>query len=329
MMIREAYLRQIEQWQDQKIIKVITGIRRCGKSTVLQQYQEYLVRNGVSEEQIISINFEDLAYEELLDYHKLYQYLLSKILPDQKMYIFLDEIQRVPDFEKVVDSLYIKDQIDVYITGSNAFLLSGDLATLLSGRYIEINMLPLSFQEYRNVVNGVNVDETFAQYLKFGGMPYAAQLGHDAHRIHTYLEGIYNTILIKDIEEREKRKHKDPNKRRITDVILLKNISRYLASTVGSPVSLNNIAGYITSTGRKVSASTVADYVEALCEPYIFYAVQPMNVSGKQLLNTPCKYYIADLGLRNYILPRQNYDLGFSLENVVYFELIRRGFEVN
>lgn len=328
MIIRKEYLHQLEQWKDQKIIKVITGIRRCGKSTLLQQFQDFLIQTGISEKQIIAINFEDLAFEELLDYQKLYAYITARLLTGKRMYVFLDEIQKVQDFEKVVDSLYIKDSVDVYITGSNAFLLSGDLATFLSGRYIEINMLPLAFREYMDEVNGENPDQVFAQYMKFGGMPYVAQLGQDANRIDTYLEGIYNTILIKDIEDREKRRTDDPNKRRINDVTLLKNISRFLASTVGSPVSLNKIAGYITSTGRKVSPTTVAEYVEALCEPYIFYRVQPINVSGKQLLDTVCKYYIADLGLRNYILPRQNYDLGFSLENVVYLELLRRGFEV-
>ena len=190
MIIRKEYLHQLEQWKDQKIIKVITGIRRCGKSTLLQQFQDFLIQTGISEKQIIAINFEDLAFEELLDYQKLYAYITARLLPGKRMYVFLDEIQKVQDFEKVVDSLYIKDSVDVYITGSNAFLLSGDLATFLSGRYVEINMLPLAFREYMDEVNGENPDRVFAQYMKFGGMPYAVQLGQDANRIDTYLEGI-------------------------------------------------------------------------------------------------------------------------------------------
>ncbi len=328
MIVRKEYLDQLRQWQDEKIIKVITGIRRCGKSTLLKEFQELLMEQGISKEQIISINFEDLAYEELQDYKKLYKYIEERIIPEKPVYIFLDEIQKVEQFEKVVDSLYIKDNIDVYITGSNAFLLSGELATLLSGRYIEINMLPLSFREYVEATDTENLDEGFSEYLQYGGMPYSITLGKDQNRIDTYLEGIYNTILIKDIEERAGRKERDPNRRKISDISLLKNIARFLAGSVGSPISQKKIAGYIASTGRKVSQSTISDYVEALVEPYIFYEVQPINVSGKQLLKNVSKYYIADLGIRNFILPKQRYDLGFSLENTVYFELRRRGYEV-
>jgi len=328
MIIRKEYLEQLRQWQDEKIIKVITGIRRCGKSTLLKEFQGLLIEQGISKEQIISINFEDLAYEELQTYKKLYQYIENQIVADKPVYIFLDEIQKVDQFEKVVDSLYIKDNIDIYITGSNAFLLSGELATLLSGRYIEINMLPLSFREYVEARENKNYDRCFTEYLKYGGMPYTVSLGQDQNRIDTYLEGIYNTILIKDIEERAARKENDSNKRKINDISLLKNIARFLAGSVGSPISQRKIAGYITSTGRKISQSTISDYVEALVEPYIFYEVRPINVSGKQLLKNVSKYYIADLGIRNFILPKQRYDLGFSLENTIYFELLRRGFEV-
>lgn len=328
MIQRREYLDLLDQWKDEKVIKVITGIRRSGKSTLLAEYQEKIQCEGVSKEQIISINFEDLAYEDLLDYKKLYQYITERIGKLRPVYIFLDEVQKVNQFEKVVDSLYIKEGVDVYITGSNAFLLSGELATLLSGRYVEINMLPLSFREYLDATDGGDPDRVFSDYLKFGGFPYAAMLGKDTNRVDTYLEGIYNTILIKDIEEREMRKSDDPNKRKINDVSLLKNIARFLAGSVGSPISVKKIAGYITSMGRKVSQSTVADYVEALVEPYIFYEVRPINVSGKQLLKNVSKYYISDLGLRNLILPKQQYDLGFSLENVIFFELKRRGYEV-
>ncbi|MGN1382805.1 MAG: ATP-binding protein [Eubacterium sp.] len=328
MIQRKEYLSLLDQWKDEKVIKVITGIRRSGKSTLLQEYQDKLMADGVDRKQIISINFEDLAYEELCDYRKLYQFIMDRMDLTEPVYIFLDEIQNVDGFEKVVDSLYIKDNVDIYITGSNAFLLSGELATLLSGRYIEINMLPFSFREYMDVSGDTDPDRTFTDYLKFGGFPYAVMLGRDTNRVDTYLEGIYNTILIKDIEDREIRKSADPNKRKINDVTLLKNISRFLAGSVGSPISEKKIAGYITSTGRKVSQSTISDYVEALVEPYIFYEVRPINVEGKQLLKNVSKYYISDLGLRNYILPKQRYDLGFSLENVIYFELRRRGYEV-
>ncbi|MFC2661660.1 MAG: ATP-binding protein [Eubacterium sp.] len=328
MIQRKEYLSLLDQWKDEKVIKVITGIRRSGKSTLLREYQDKLLADGVDRKQIISINFEDLAYEELCDYRKLYRFIMDRMDLSEPVYIFLDEIQNVEKFEKVVDSLYIKDNVDIYITGSNAFLLSGELATLLSGRYIEINMLPFSFREYMDASGDTDPDRTFSDYLKFGGFPYAVMLGRDVNRVDTYLEGIYNTILIKDIEERERRKSTDPNGRKIKDVNLLKNISRFLAGSVGSPISEKKIAGYITSTGRKVSQSTISDYVEALVEPYIFYEVRPINVNGKQLLKKVSKYYISDLGLRNYILPKQRYDLGFSLENVIYFELRRRGYEV-
>ncbi|MGN0194525.1 MAG: ATP-binding protein [Pseudoramibacter sp.] len=328
MIIRKEYLDLLNQWKDEKIIKVITGIRRCGKSTLLKEFQDQLMQQGIQESQIISINFEDLAFEELQDYHQLYQYIINQMSSNQVYYIFLDEIQKVSQFEKVVDSLYIKENVDIYITGSNAFLLSGELATLLSGRYIEINMLPFSFREYAQAMNIKNEDQAFTEYMRFGGMPYAVTLGKDQNRVDTYLEGIYNTILIKDIEEREMRKAVNKNGRKINDVSLLKNISRFLAGSVGSPISMKKIAGYITSTGRKVSQTTIADYVKALVEPYIYYEVQPINVSGKQLLKNVSKYYIADLGIRNYILPKQRYDLGFSLENIIYFELKRRGYEV-
>lgn len=233
MIIRKEYLEQLRQWQNEKIIKVITGIRRCGKSTLLKEFQEFLIEQGISEEQIISINFEDLAYEELQDYKKLYKYIEERIIPEKPIYIFLDEIQKVEQFEKVVDSLHIKDNVDVYITGSTAFLLSGELATLLSGRYIEINMLPLSFREYVEATDNENSDEEFRDYLQYGGMPYSVTLGKNQNQIDTYLEGIYNTILIKDIEERSVRKESDPNRRKISDVSLLKNIARFLAGSVG------------------------------------------------------------------------------------------------
>ena len=329
MVQRHEYLDQLKKWQDEKVIKVITGIRRCGKSTLLTMFQEYLKTQGIADDQIISINFEDLAYEHLLDYKELYAYINERIHKNKQTYIFLDEIQQVENFQKAVDSLHIKENTDVYITGSNAYLLSGELATLLSGRYVEINMLPLSFAEYCELKQGGDKDALFAEYMKNGGLPYIATLNGDSDMVDTYLEGIYNTIIVKDIEERQKRKETDQNKRKITDIALLKNISKFLAGSIGSPLSVKSIADYITSGGRKVSQNTVSDYLEALTEPYFFYPVERFDVLGKQLLKMNGKMYIVDLGLRRHLLARQRYDLGFSLENIVYFELLRRGYKVN
>lgn len=328
MIQRKDYLERLKQWKDEQVIKVITGIRRCGKSTLLTIYQEYLRTQGVADDQIISINFEELEYESLLDYRALYEYVKERLHKEKTTYIFLDEIQQVEGFQKAVDSLYVKPNVDIYITGSNAYLLSGELATLLSGRYVEINMLPLSFAEFCEVKQGSDKERLFAEYMRNGALPYVAKLSDVNDKVDMYLEGIYNTIIIKDIEERQKRKEKDPNKRKVTDVALLKNISKFLASSVGSPVSIKSIADYITSSGRSVSQSTVSDYVEALVEPYIFYPAERYDVLGKQLLKTNQKMYIVDLGIRRHLLPRKRYDLGFSLENVVFFELLRRDFEV-
>ena len=243
-------------------------------------------------------------------------------------YIFLDEIQNVPLFEKVVDSLYVKDNTDVYITGSNAYMLSSDLATLLSGRYVEISMLPLSFREYV-IVTGMQREAAFTEYMKTGGIPYVAVMNRTDEKVEQYLEGIYNTVIVKDIEERQARREQDGGKRKITDITLLKTIARYLASVVGSPVSMKSITDYLISSGRKVSPNTVNDYVNALTESFVFYPVERFDIVGKQLLKVNKRMYIVDLGLRTHILPRKHYDLGFSIENIVYFELLRRGYRVN
>lgn len=329
MVERKEYIEKIKKWREKDVIKVVTGIRRCGKSTLLEQYRDYLIGTGVSSEQIIFINFEDLEFEELLDYHKLYSYIKERLIPDRYTYIFLDEIQKVESFEKAVDSLYIKEKTDIYITGSNAYMLSGELATLLSGRYVEISMLPLSFSEYCQLKEKNNYDELFAEYMQNGGFPYIAQIDDSKEKADMYLEGIYNTIIIKDIEERQKRRENDPNKRKITDLSLLRNIAKFLASSVGNPVSIKSISDYITSSGRKVSANTVNDYLDALVEAFIFYPVERYDIVGKQTLKMNQKLYIVDTGIRRYLLPRRNYDLGFSLENIVFLELLRRGFKVN
>lgn len=329
MVERKAYLEQLRKWRDQPVIKVVTGIRRCGKSTLLDMFRDELRAQGVTDDRIVSVNFEELEYEDLLDYKALYHYVKERLHKSETTYVFLDEIQQVENFQKAVDSLYVKANVDVYITGSNAYLLSGELATLLSGRYVEINMLPLSFAEYCEIKTEGDKEALLAEYMKNGGLPYVSLLDNNTDMIDTYLEGIYNTIIVKDVEERQRRKEQDPNKRKITDIALLKNISKFLASSIGSPVSVKSIADYLTSSGRKISQNTVDDYVNALIEPYIFYPAERYDVLGKQLLKKNQKMYMVDLGLRRYLLTRQRYDLGFSLENIVFFELVRRGYRVN
>lgn len=323
MIERKEYLKQLLSWKDQSVIKVLTGIRRCGKSTILKLYQEYLLNNGIDPSQIISINFEELEYEDLQDYKKLYQYIKDRLVENKMMYIFLDEIQNVPSYEKVVDSLHVKENIDIYITGSNSYIFSGQLATYLSGRYIEIPVLPLSFKEVYNPQT--NKEEAFQKYIKTGGFPYIHQIQLLNEQIDMYLEGIYNTVIVKDIEERINRK----NSKSVTDIALLKAISKYLSSVVGSPVSIRSITNYFKSNERTTSPNTISNYVEALCESYLYYPVEVMDVSGKEVLKSNKKYYIVDPGIRNYILPKQFYDLGFTIENIVYLELLRRRYNVN
>lgn len=326
MIKRVDYLNSLEKWRDEKVIKVVTGMRRCGKSTLLLQFQNRLVETGIETTQIISLNFEKLEYEDLQDYKKLYSYLKNRLISDKKNYIFLDEVQRVKHFEKVVDSLYVMDNVDIYITGSNSQMLSSELATFLSGRYVEIKMLPLSFKEFFSICD-LSIDDSFVEYMRYGGLPYVTTMEKDSDKVEMYLEGIYNTVLVKDIEDRQNRKNL--GMRAITDISLLKSISKYLSSVVGNMVTVKSITNYLVSGGRKVSPNTVSDYIEALCDSFIFYEVDRFDIVGKELLKNNKKYYIVDLGLRNYILPRKNYDLGFGLENIVYFELLRRGYRVN
>lgn len=327
MVQRKEYLEKLIGWKDDDVIKVVTGIRRCGKSTLLMQYQDYLKSIGIEENQIIAVNFEELEYEELCDYKKLYAYIKDRLVADKITYIFLDEIQKVPSFEKVVDSLYVKPNIDIYITGSNAYMLSGDLATLLTGRYVEISMLPLSFSEYMQL-SDKDKESAFADYIKYGGLPFVATMDRTDDKVDTYLEGIYNTVIVKDIEDRQKRQESNSDKRKINDIPLLKTIAKYLSSVIGSPVSLRGITNYLVSSGRKISANTVSNYVNALIESFIFYPAERFDIVGKQLLKANKKYYMVDLGIRNHILPRKYYDLGFSVENIVFFELLRRGCKV-
>ncbi len=328
MIERTNYIEKLLGWKDEQMIKVVTGIRRCGKSTLLRQYQDVLRQRGVSEEQIISINFEELENEPLLDYHALYDYIKARLCGGRMTYIFLDEIQKVPFYEKSVDSLYVKENTDIYLTGSNAYMLSGDLATLLTGRYVELSMLPLSFGEYCRAA-GCTGEAALNEYMRYGGMLYIAAMDKTPDKADTYLEGIYNTVIVRDIEDRQARRETDPAKRKVTDIALLKSIARFLAGSVGSPISIKSVSDYLISGGRKVSPNTVDDYMEALRESFVFYPVERFDIVGKQLLRANKKWYIVDLGLRNHILPRSNYDLGFSIENIVYFELLGRGYQVN
>lgn len=328
MIERKEYLEKLSDWKDKNIIKVITGIRRCGKSTLLKMFANELLHNEVKKEQIISINFEEMEVEDLLDYKKLYNYIIEKSIYGKMMYLFLDEIQNVPFYEKVVDSLFVKENFDIYMTGSNSYIFSGELATHLRGRYIEISMLPFSFKEFYSIKNQ-NKKQAFQEYMIKGGFPYINQHTVKEEQNNMYMEGIYNTVLLKDIEERLHRKEVESNIKNITDVVLLKSISKYLASVVGSPISIRSITNFFKSNERKVSPNTISSYVDALCESYLYYAVEQMDIVGKEVLKSNKKYYIVDPGVRNYILPRTSYDLGFTIENIVYFELIRRGYQVN
>ena len=327
MMERTIYLKKLIARKDNKLIKVITGMHGTGQSTLLLQFQDYLRANDIPEKNIIYIDFEDPAYNSLLDYHVLHEEITKRLVPSEMTYIFLDEIQHTDFFERAVASLYLKPNVDIYITGSNAGLLSGEEATLLSGRYVEIDMLPLSFKEFMET-RDIDPEKGLAEYLKVGGLPYVATMNPSSDITDDYLEGIYNTVLVKDIEDREKRREKEGKTRRITDLGLLKNISRYLCSVIGSPVSTKSITDYLKSNGRKVTESTIDDYLEVLSEIYLLYPVSRYDIVGKILLTTNGKYYTVDLGLRNHILPRERYDLGFSLENIVYLELKRRGYKV-
>lgn len=330
MIKRKEYLELLHKYRDKQLIKVVTGIRRCGKSILMQQFQNELREKGVCEEQIVYVNFEALENEHLLNRNELYKYLTEKLNKDKYTYIFLDEVQKVDEYEKVVDSLYIKPLVDIYITGSNAYILSSELSTYLSGRYIEIKMLPLSFKEYYELMDYGDINKLFTEYIQYGGLPYYAILRKNELAFDdTYIEGIYNTIFVKDIEDRQKRKEPDPTKRKITDIPLLKNISKYLSSVIGSPVSMKKIADYLSFYGRKTSHSTVGDYIEALEETYLYYKVERIDTVGKLILQQNQKYYMVDLGFRNYVLAKQKYDIGFSLENIVFLELFRRGYKIN
>lgn len=321
MIERKEYLDQLIAGREKNVIKVVTGVRRCGKSTLFATYIEYLKSTGVAQDQIISINLEDLEYENLLNYKELYNYVQLRLLNDKTTYVFLDEVQNCKNFEKAVDSLYIKPNVDIYITGSNAFMLSGELATLLSGRYITIEMLPLSFKEYcsAQAQDEKSIQEKFNDYLRFGSFPYISQLKRNDAAVTTFIDGIYNTILVKDVALREG----------ISDIPLLESIVRFVASCIGSPISTKRISDNINASGRKISVNTVDNYLKALTDSYIFYKVDRYDIKGQQLLKSLGKFYIVDTGIRNILLSSAEPDLGHLIENIVYLELRRRGYKVN
>ena len=318
MIARQEYLNNLINFRHKQLIKVITGIRRCGKSTLFELYQDYLKADGVTSEQIIHVNLEDGEFAELETSKQLYNYVNERLLPGKQMYVFLDEVQRVGEFQKAVDSLYVKKNCDVYITGSNAYLLSGELATLLSGRYVEIKMLPLSFKEYVSAFSeDSNVDRLYADYIQNSSFPYALELKRAKDR-RLYLQSIYDTIVLKDIVAR----------RRFPDVEMLQSVVRFMFHNIGNLNSTKKIADTMTSAGRKISVHTVESYLTALTESFILYKVSRYDIKGKQHLKTGDKYYVADIGLRYALLGVTKADMGHILENIVYLELLRRGYEL-
>jgi predicted AAA+ superfamily ATPase len=316
---RKAYLDQLSMWREEEMIKVVTGVRRCGKSTLFDLYIERLKVDGVTDDQIVAINLEDEDFSELLDHKRLHEYVKTRLVKNKWTYVFIDEIQNCPDYEKAVSSLYLKKQLDLYITGSNAYMLSGELATKLTARYIEIDMLPLSFSEYGEAVTTPDKRERFNQYMNLGAFPYAAWFADNSLAHSQYLEGIYNTVLVKDVMTRKK----------LNDVTLVKAVAGFLSSNIGSPVSAKKIADTLTSNGRPTGVATVEIYLEALTDSYLFYKVQRYDIKGKLHLKSESKYYICDTGLRNMILGTQGKDIGHQIENIVYLELLRRGYTVS
>ena len=322
MIIREKYLKKLVDVKDTDFIKIITGMKRTGKSTLLLMFKNYLLEQGVKEENIIYINFGSAKYDDIKDYKDLYKYIEKKV-KGEKIYLLLDEIQSVTSWEKAINSFKVDFDIDIYITGSNAYLLSSELSTLLSGRYIEIKMYPLSFKEFLvfNNYDDSNLEEKFSEYLKYGGLPAITLIKGNDELILSYLNDIYNTIVKKDIIDRNN----------IKDVALLENIIKYLFNNVGSPISSNKISDYLNSNKvvQKSNHQTIDNYLNMLEKSYIIYKADRTDVKSKALLKTLGKYYVSDSGLRNIILGFRNINEGHLLENIVYLELLRRGYRVN
>mgnify|MGYP000946764719 FL=1 len=316
---REQYLKFLRRHKDQDVIKVVSGVRRCGKSTLFELFKQELLASGVKANQIISINFEDLESEPLQDYHALHEYIVERLIPETPVYVFLDEVQHVPQFEKVVGSLFIKPNVDIYITGSNAYFMSSDIATLLTGRYVQIEMLPLSFKEFHSAYSQKNLSDMdiYNLYIEHSSFPRLVHV-EDNESIDEYLESILNTVILKDIVTRLK----------ITDVPLLLDIIKYLLANIGSLINPTKIANTLTSYGRKTDNKTVEKYLQGLKDGLLIYEVDRFDVKGKILLQRNAKYYVVDSAFRKFLLSRTDSDRGHILENIVYLELVRRGYRV-
>lgn len=351
---RELYLKRLIAFQDTEMIKVMTGIRRCGKSSLLKLMAQHLRNNGVTDEQILEMNFESMSFPDM-DARGFYEYVKARICPNKRTYLFFDEVQKVPGWENAVNSFRVDFDCDIYITGSNAYLLSSELSTYLSGRYVEIKVLPLSFREFLDFHgyalterkspaggirkritdgDGENYDarELFEAYARFGGMPMLADIGLEIDRVIAALDGVYSAAVINDILEREKRK----GQRTITDAVLLRKIMLFLADNIGNNTSATSIGNILVHKGllengkrkAKPAVQTIQAYIKALTEAYIFYEIKRFDIKGKEYLRTLGKYYIADIGLRNYLLGFREGDSGHILENIIFFELVRRGYDV-
>lgn len=317
MIERKEYLDFLIKLKDKKIIKVVTGIRRCGKSTLFNLYKEYLLKNNVLENQIISMNFENPDDVISSDWNELYNHINNKLIKNKMNYIFLDEIQIINHFEKLVNGLFLKDNVDVYITGSNSYMLSGELATYLTGRYMQIHMLPLSFKEYISTVSNDNESKIYQNYIENGSFPYVTNLNDDKELIRNYLDGIYNTVLLKDVISRNN----------IKDMMILDSVIKFVFDNIGQLVSTNKISNTLNSNNRKNSVNTIESYLTNLLDSYIIYKATRYDIKGKEYLKTGDKYYVCDLGLRRYLLGEIK-DVGSILENIIFLELKRRGYEI-
>ena len=320
---RDLYLNQLIKFKDKKLIKVITGLRRSGKSTLLSLFENHLITSGVDRNHIIRMNFESFEFDEITNYKELHAYINKRILdPNKRHYILLDEVQQVFSWERVINSFLVDANVDIFITGSNAYLLSSELSTLLSGRYVEIKMQPLSFKEYIEFLDSdkeMNLPEKFNQYLEYGGLPTIVELLDNPDTIGPFLEGIYNTVLMKDVIERNG----------VRDAALLESILKFIAANIGSIVSTKKISDYLTSSGRKTTSDTIDNYLKMLENAFIIYKANRYDLKGKMFLKTLEKYYIVDIGIRNRLIGLRNTDYGHVLENIVYLELLRRGYEVS
>lgn len=317
---RKEYTDWLKRYRDKKIIKVITGLRRVGKSTIFDLYIAQLLKEGVAPEQIVKVNFEELENEPLLDRNALYRFLTDKLLPDRKLYIFLDEVQRVPEFEKVVDSLFVKDNVDLYITGSNAKFLSSEIATLLTGRYVEINVLPLSFREYADhfAANGKDRRALFMDYITYGALPGMFMFDTGSAEQREYVESVYKTILEKDVLKRNSAASRQ----------LVESLLSYLVYNIGCLTSAKRISDTLNSNGTKVSYNTVNSYIETLQDCFFIYKADRYDIVGKEYLKLINKYYVTDFGIKYYILNNKTVELSQILENLVFLELKRRRFKI-